>query len=59
MTADDVLTRHRMHNIERQLEIIFHKIQKWDSDENGFKFSKNKTALVLESVNNASIIPNR
>ena len=34
-----------MNSIERQLHLCLHKIQNW-ADENGFKFSKTKTACV-------------
>ena len=34
-----------MNSIERQLQLCLQKIQNW-ADENGFKFSKTKTASV-------------
>ena len=34
-----------MNSVEQQLQLYLHKIQNW-ADENGFKFSKTKTACV-------------
>ena len=48
--VDDFITcicykSKNINSFERQLQLCFHKIQKW-ADENGFKFSKTNTACV-------------
>ena len=46
--VDDILICYRskhMNTIERQLQLYLNKIQKW-ATENGFKFSKSKTACM-------------
>ena len=44
--VDDFVICYKSQNsVERQLQFCLHKIQNW-ADENGFKFSKTKTACV-------------